>query len=86
MAEKFNFETGKYEPYTLSDKASLYEQDLDEVIECASCGRDVVYGDCFTSITIHGERGLGYMVCPECYEREWNERRDWGNKRNAEME
>lgn len=86
MAEKFDFETEKYEPYTLPDKASLYEQDLDEVIECASCGRNVVYGDCFTSDAIHNKRGLGYMICPECYEKEWNERIYRRNKREAEME
>lgn len=86
MAEKFNFKTGKYEPYTLPNKASLYEQDLDAVIECASCKKDVVYGDCFTSMTIHNERGLAYMVCPECCEKEWDERRGWTKKREAESD
>jgi transcription elongation factor Elf1 len=49
--------------------------ELDEIINCADCGKQVTYGDCYTSLTIHTNTGMGYPVCEKCYEKEWEERR-----------
>lgn len=69
MAQKWNSKTEMYEPYVLPEGATLSE-DLDQVITCASCGRRIIAGYTYTSRLIHNELGLGYAVCPDCYEKE----------------
>lgn len=78
MMQRWNPARKAYEPYHVPDswKVSAYEDDMDKVISCARCGRDVTYGDCYTSRQIHTEHGFGYMVCDECYEKEWREEKD----------
>lgn len=49
---------------------------MDEVVNCARCGKKIKYGDCYTSKQIHNDFGFGYAVCPECYEKEWKEYRE----------
>lgn len=57
----------EYIPYELPEGAALYEVDMDQIVQCAHCGREVRYGDCYTSRTIHNDYGLGYAVCEDCY-------------------
>ena len=33
-----------------------------------NCGREVKFGDCYTSMRYHSGAGFGYNECPECYE------------------
>lgn len=74
--EKWNFKTSTYEPYTIPTNwhTPLYTNDMDEVVNCAECGRKMKFGDCYTSLSIHDDIGFGYPVCHECYLKEWNER------------
>ena len=47
---------------------------MDEIINCACCGKEVAFGDCFTSRKIFGVNGIfGFPVCSDCYEKEWKE-------------
>lgn len=71
---RWNYKTHRYDPYTVPIEwdVRLYSEDMDEIVSCASCGKKVKYGDCYTSFEIHTEiLGLGYSVCPECKEKEW---------------
>lgn len=77
MARKWNWKTHKYDEYELPKKAMMYTDNMDEVCQCASCGKDMVFGDGYTSMEIHTDLGLGYIVCEECYEKEWNRRKDY---------
>lgn len=70
MAGKWNYETHEYDAYTLPKGAALYSSDMDKIINCASCGRTVVFGDTFTSFEIHDAVGFGYGVCPLCHAQE----------------
>lgn len=72
-AGKWNTRTHKYEPYELPDGAVMLALDMDMVVRCASCGIAIRFGETYTSRLIHNEHGIGYAVCPSCYEEEWNE-------------
>ena len=79
-ARKWDFETKKYRPCYLPGKATLIEKRLDKVIECASCKTKLLYGNAFTSRTIHNSMGLGYCVCMKCYEDDWEKERETWSK------
>lgn len=73
MAKKWNFKTHSYEPYEIPKGwiCPLVGFDMNELVNCASCGKVMPYGDGFTSRRIHGNGGFGYSVCAECNEKEW---------------
>ena len=73
MAQKWDPQTAQYSPYELPEMASAYAGKMDEVIQCASCGRKLTYDMCYTSRQIHTEMGFGYGVCENCYEKEWED-------------
>ena len=66
-----------YYPYDIPDdwEVTAFAIDMDKVVNCARCGRKVVFGDTYTSCQIHTSHGFGYAVCESCHDREWRERR-----------
>lgn len=83
--KKWNFKTREYEHFE-SPAGMMSEfymwldwHESDDVFEvdigCTNCAKTVKYGQCYTSRTIHNRVGLGYPVCQECYEKEWEEKR-----------
>ncbi len=70
---KWNYKKHDYEPYKIPDdwNCKTYSEDMDEIINCARCGRTVKFGDCYTSLEIHKESGFGYGVCENCYNAEF---------------
>lgn len=70
-AEKWNYETNKYDAYKLPEKAMVYTDNMEEMCQCASCGKEMVFGDGYTSLEIHTDLGLGFIVCSNCYEQEF---------------
>lgn len=75
IVRKWNHKTREYDPYELPEGASCYEDDMEKVVHCAQCGREVPFGDCYTSREVHTRGGFGYGVCRECYEQEWERER-----------
>lgn len=71
--QKWNFKTREYEPYNIPEAWSCktFSMDMDEIVNCPHCGREVTFGECYTSRQIHTEHGMGYAVCEECYKAEW---------------
>lgn len=69
VMKKWNFETHQYEEYIvpLDWNVSMYETDMDKVVNCAECGKQIKYGESYTSVKIHDEVGFGYAVCYECH-------------------
>ena len=67
---KWNDEKNDYDFMEVPDdwKLPLYSEDMDEIINCVNCGREVKYGDCYTSMRYHTNAGFGYYECEECYE------------------
>lgn len=69
IMKKWNYETHQYEEYKVpSDwNVSMYETDMDKVVNCAECGKQIKYGESYTSVKIHDEAGFGYAVCYDCH-------------------
>lgn len=74
---RWNFKTREYEPYEIPDdwKIKTFCVDMDEIINCPHCGRELAFGDSYTSREIHTKHGIGYSVCAECYAKEWERER-----------
>ena len=77
--EKYNFRTKEYEEYSIPKEwnTPLICEDMNQLINCANCGRKLKFGSCYTSLKIHNNIGLGYPVCFNCYNKEWKEREMW---------
>lgn len=79
IMKKWNYETHQYEEYKVpSDwNVSMYETDMDKVVNCAECGKQIKYGESYTSQRIYDSAGLfGYAVCRECHKSGLKERID----------
>ena len=74
--KRFDWITRKYCNYYIpaSWYCSTYENDMDRIVNCAECGKEVPYSATYVSLAIHNVMGFGYAVCPECYEKEWEAR------------
>lgn len=74
---KWNAFVHKYEEYEVPDdwNCKSYSNNMDEVVNCAKCGRKMLYGDSYTSLEIHTDMGFGYAVCSRCYQGEMKRRR-----------
>ena len=46
---------------------------MEEIVNCAECGKEIDFGSCYTSRKIHTKGGFGFSVCGDCYEKEWQE-------------
>lgn len=70
VVNKWNFKAHLYEDAQIDDKCSMYEDDMDTIVKCPGCNKDVKYGDCYTSKQYHNDIGMGYAVCEKCYKKE----------------
>ena len=70
--QKWNYTKHIYEPYTVNDNwnCKTYSEDMNELINCPHCGKQLKIGDTYASLEIHTEHGLGYGVCEKCYKKE----------------
>lgn len=85
-ALKLNFKTKEYESYEPPDGAislALYSTGYDETITCAECGKKILYKDVYISRKIYTASGRWYPVCKQCHDKEWEERRAYGNEAKA---
>jgi hypothetical protein len=79
-AWKFNFKTREYETYGLPEGATSSAWcEMDQVITCAECEKKMLYGDGYTSRKIHTIDGMGYIVCEQCYDKEYEEEKRYRN-------
>ena len=70
FAGKWNYKDGDHYLYKLPEKAATY-RDMNDEVQCASCGKLLKFGDCYTSYEIQTlDFGMGYGVCEECYDEE----------------
>lgn len=81
MARRWSYDIREYVDYDLPKKASLFEVDMDTIVQCASCGKFLPFGECYTSKVIHSISGFGYGVCDVCHTEELDEYLDEKNRR-----
>ena len=69
-------------PYGVPDEWNVksYSDDMDEIVNCPHCGKEVTFGSCYTSREIHTPNGFGYAVCEKCYDMERAIENRWRNK------
>ena len=74
---KWNYQTHKYDDYFVPDDKILktYSNDMNEIVNCCQCLKEIKYGDSYTSKEVHTPIGFGYAVCEDCYKQEWERRR-----------
>ena len=80
---KWNYNKHDYDEYVLPSGAMTYIDDLEKTIACAACGKPVIAGDTYTSKEIHTNAGFGYLVCEDCYYKEfqrWKEAHNVSNE------
>lgn len=77
VLKKWNHEKHDYEPFEVDEdwKLVLFTNDMNEITTCPHCGKNILYGESYTSKEIHTEMGMGYPVCGKCYEKEWRRER-----------
>lgn len=74
ILKKWDFKKKKYLPFEALD-SSVLMAGLKDPVACTNCRNPKIFGDCYTSLTIHSEMGFGYPVCESCYEIESTESR-----------
>lgn len=74
MIQKWNPAKRMYELYEApSGYITLFETDMDKPINCASCGKQITFGEGYSSMQIHNAVGMGYSVCADCHDAEIKE-------------
>lgn len=73
--QRWNLKMKKYELYEVPENwnVPIYTDDMNEIVNCARCGKLISFGLCYTSRQIHNHVGFGYAVCPRCNDRELEE-------------
>ena len=74
---KWNEEIKDYEPYVIPD--NWYVSTINtkfgwhDTVNCASCGRELEYGNCFPSryLCLSPRLDLSLGVCSSCHDKEW---------------
>lgn len=82
ILNKWNYEKHKYEKYCVPSEwnVKIYTGNMEEIINCAHCGRKIKAGDSNTSCEIHNEVGIGYGICGRCFNKEMMRKRYKGDK------
>ena len=65
---KYDFYKREYHDYEVPDywNVKTYCDDMAEIINCAQCGKEIPFGESYTSRQVHTEHGFGYGVCRYC--------------------
>ena len=85
ILNKYDRETHEYKHYEVPDdwNIKLFTDDMDMIVNCVQCGKELRYGNCYTSLEVHNHIGFGYPVCERCYQKEWKRRKK--NERNDDL-
>ena len=79
MLKKWDPDRHCYDPYECPDdwRVSFYCVDMDEIVNCACCGKQICYGDGYTSREIYDQSGMfGMCICPDCNEAQWEREKE----------
>lgn len=77
----WDYKTHSFHQYGVPNewKISICCADMSQIVNCAGCGKELPYGETYTSLERHSFKGFGYGVCNECYEKEWKRRSEAEN-------
>ena len=79
---KWDYRSHSYKKILIPSKYNLkiFSEDLNEIVNCAQCQKELPFGESYTSLEIHNHVGFGYCVCENCYEEEWKRRMKYKNE------
>ena len=80
ILHKWNYENHTYDEIEKPDGLNFktYSDDMNEIINCPHCLKELKYGDSYTSHEYQTlGTGFGYGVCEQCYEDEIKRRKTW---------
>ena len=92
VIQKWDYPSHSYFSIPITSREPLniktYSEDMNEIVNCAQCLKEIKIGDSYTSKEIHTDLGFGFAVCEDCYEKEWERKRKyedsiWLSKRNS---
>lgn len=78
--KRWNYHAHKYDTIYLPEEwyVSCFEgDDMDVMVNCPHCGKELRFGETYTSREIQTQNGFGYGVCEECYAYEWERQKDF---------
>lgn len=70
-AKRWDFFKREYTTVQIEDDCKTFSDDMDEEVTCPNCRKKFKFGDGYTSRRWHRAGGMGYIVCSNCYEEEW---------------
>lgn len=71
--KKWNYKTHSYDDVTLPKhyNCKTFSYNMEDKVNCPHCGKEIEFGDSYTSLEFHTSIGMGYAVCESCYEEEY---------------
>lgn len=69
IIQKWDEITQKYEDYSIPNSwnTPLFSDDMNKIINCVNCGKQIKFGNGYTSHRYHNKNGIGFYECEECY-------------------
>lgn len=85
ILQKWDYKEHNYKDYRVPDEWNVktYGNGMEEIINCAQCGKKLKFGDSYTSLEVHTEMGFGYSVCEKCYQKEWYRKERYNAKNKS---
>ena len=81
VIKKWDYPSHSYFSIPITSREPLniktYSEDMNEIVNCAQCLKEIKIGDSYTSKEIHTDLGFGFAVCEDCYEKEWERKRKY---------
>ena len=70
VIRKWNENKRDYDDVTIPDewKTPLFCMNMDETVNCVNCGREMKFGEGFTSKRYHNKSGAAYSECKKCFD------------------
>ena len=83
VIQKWDYPSHSYFSIPITSREPLniksYSEDMNEIVNCAQCLKEIKIGDSYTSKEIHTDLGFGFAVCSKCYEEEWERKKYYEN-------
>lgn len=79
VIQKCDYHSHSYFSIAITSREPLniktYSEDMNEIVNCAQCLKEIKIGDSYTSKEINTDLGFGFAVCEDCYEKEWERKK-----------
>ncbi len=83
LIQKWNYENQEYEKYPIPQdwNINIYKDNMEEIVNCAYCGKKIRVGDNYESLEIRNQDYEGYIICEKCFNKEMLRRKHYKERR-----